>query len=233
MLKRTVPILIASFVGFLLIFSKFSPPLEEWEQNVVNWFDILASFAFVLGGGNLVLSNLKKISDKKAGWGYSVITLVAFFATLIVGMAKLGVPPNDKHPGFSWSGEYMAEGSGLWWIYSYVYVPLAATMFATLAFYISSAAFRAFRANNAEASLLLVTALIVLMAQTSSGLILTDWIPENSTWAGFRIENVKGTLVNLFNTLGTRAIMIGIALGVVSTSLKVLLGVDQSYLGGD
>jgi hypothetical protein len=106
-------------------------------------------------------------------------------------------------------------------------------MFATLAFYISSAAFRAFRANNVEASLLLVTAVVVLVAQTSNGLIVTEWIPEDSRWAGFRIENVKDTLVNLFNTLGTRAIMIGIALGVVSTSLKVLLGVDQSYLGAD
>ena len=39
--------------------------------------------------------------------------------------------------------------------------------------------------------------------------------------------------MNVFNTLGNRAIMIGIALGVVSTSLKVLLGVDRSYLGSD
>ena len=233
MLKRTVPILIASLVGFLLICSKFSPPFAEWEAEVVNWFDILASFAFILGGGNLVLNNLKKISDRQAGWGYSVITLTAFVVTLVIGMAKLGVPPNDKFPAAAWSGDYMAEGSGFWWIFSYVYVPLASTMFATLAFYISSAAFRAFRANNVEASLLLVTALVVLLAQTSNGPRLTEWIPVDSEWAGFRIENIKGTLVNLFNTLGTRAIMIGIALGVVSTSLKVLLGVDQSYLGAD
>lgn len=233
MLKRTIPILIASFVGFLMIFSKLSPPFQLMAKEVVVWFDILAAFAFILGGGNLVLNNLKKISEKQAGWGYAAITLIAFFATLIVGITKLGVPPNEKFPQYSWSGDYMTEGGGFWWIFSYVYVPLAATMFATLAFYISSAAFRAFRANNVEASLLLMTAVIVLVAQTSNGLLVTDWIPEESPWAGFRIENIKGMLVNLFNTLGTRAIMIGIALGVVSTSLKVLLGVDQSYLGAD
>jgi hypothetical protein len=37
--------------------------------------------------------------------------------------------------------------------------------------------------------------------------------------------------MQVFNTAGTRAIMIGIALGIASTSLKVLLGVDRSYLG--
>jgi hypothetical protein len=39
------------------------------------------------------------------------------------------------------------------------------------------------------------------------------------------------TIMTVFNTAGTRAIMIGIALGIASTSLKVLLGVDRSYLG--
>ncbi|MBD3673970.1 MAG: hypothetical protein HUJ26_10645 [Planctomycetaceae bacterium] len=232
-MKRLVPIVIASIVGFVLILAKFIPPIQSWEENVVLWFDILAVFAFVLGGGNLILNHLKKISDRQAGWGFSVITLVAFLGTLTVGLLKIGVPPNEKYLDYVWSGDYQAEGSAFWWVFSYVYVPLASTMFATLAFYISSAAFRAFRANNIEASLLLMTALLVLVAQTSSGPMLTDFIPDDSSYAIFKVENIKGMLVNLFNTLGTRAIMIGIALGVVSTSLKVLLGVDQSYLGGD
>jgi hypothetical protein len=37
----------------------------------------------------------------------------------------------------------------------------------------------------------------------------------------------------VFNTAGNRAIMIGIALGIVATSLKILIGVDRSYLGKD
>lgn len=231
MLKRTVPILIASFVGFLLIFSKFIPPMQEWEGKISIWFDILASFAFILGGGNLLKNHLKKISDQKAGWGYSVILVVTFLGTLFVGLFKIGVPPATKYPDYAWSGDYMYEGSAFWWVYNYFYVPLTATMYATLAFYISSAAFRAFRIKNVEATLLLVTAIVFLLAQTSYGPRTTDFLPEQ--YAHFKLENIRDTLLNLFLTIGTRAIMIGVALGVISTSLKVLLGVDRSYLGAD
>ena len=39
--------------------------------------------------------------------------------------------------------------------------------------------------------------------------------------------------MSVLNTAGNRAIMIGIALGIVATSLKILLGMDRSYLGKD
>jgi hypothetical protein len=104
-------------------------------------------------------------------------------------------------------------------------------MFAMLAFYVASAAFRAFRAKNLEATLLLGTAFIILLGRTFAGVWLTNWIPENRMFAGLRFENVTVYIMSVFNTAGNRAIMIGIALGLVSVSLKVMLGVDRSYLG--
>jgi hypothetical protein len=58
---------------------------------------------------------------------------------------------------------------------------------------------------------------------------LASWVPESLT--ALRIEGMTIYIMSVFNTAGNRAIMIGIALGVASTSLKVLLGVDRSYLG--
>jgi hypothetical protein len=104
-------------------------------------------------------------------------------------------------------------------------------MFALLAFYVASAAFRAFRAKNIEAVLLLGTAFIILLGRTFAGVYLTSWLPPE--WAGLRIENLSVEIMSVFNTAGNRAIMIGIALGLAATSLRVLLGVDRSHLGGD
>jgi len=228
-MKRNVPLLITALGGFILIISYFIPATQGWGEVAAIWFDILASIAFILGGANLLKIHLKKISDKSVGWAYSAITLAAFLITLFVGLGKVGVNPNPLYPEYGLSGHYREIGSPFWWLYEYAFKPLTATMFAMLAFYISSAAFRAFRAKNIEAILLLGTAFIILLGRTFAGVYLTAWLPD---WmSGLRIENLTVFIMSVFNTAGNRAIMIGIALGIASTSLKVLLGVDRSYLG--
>ena len=225
-MKTTVPLLIASITGFCLIGAHFIPYTQSWGEDAMIWFDILAGTAFILGGANLIKMNLRKISDRKAGWGYSVVTIIAFSVTLLVGLSKIGVYPSPQFPQFSWSGNYIQEGSSFWFLYQYVFYPLGATMFALLACFIASAAFRAFRAKNTEAIILLTTAFIVLVGRTYAGTALTGWLPE-----ALQFSNLTETIMNVFNLAGNRAITIGIGLGVVSLSLKILLGVDRSYLG--
>ena len=228
-MKRTVPLFITAAGGFVLIAAYFIPYTESWGEVVAIWFDVLASIAFILGGGNLLRTHLQKVSARRAGWGYSIITLLAFGVTLAVGLGKVGVHPNPNFPGHRWSGTYLEPGCPFWWLYEYAFKPLTATMFAMLAFYIASAAFRAFRAKNTEAILLLGTAFVILLGRTFAGVFLTSWIPDSL--AGLKIENLTVDIMRVVNTAGSRAIMIGVALGVASTSLKVLLGVDRSYLG--
>jgi len=221
--------MITALGGFVLIVAYFIPATQGWGEVAAIWFDILAAIAFVLGGGNLLKVHLGKISGKVTGWGYSIITILAFVITLFVGLGKIGINPNYMYPDFPASGDYREIGGPFWWLYEYAFKPLTATMFAMLAFYIASAAFRAFRAKNLEAILLLGTAFIILLGRTFAGVYLTSWLPDSLS--GLRIENMTIYIMSVFNTAGNRAIMIGIALGIASTSLKVLLGVDRSYLG--
>ncbi len=229
-MKRTVPLLIGSVAGFVLIAAYFVPLAEGWGEQVSIWFDVLASIAFILGGGNLLQVHVRKVRERKAGWAYSAITVLAFAVTLWVGLAKVGVHPHPQFPDSSgWTGQYDEVGTPFWWIYEHAFVPLTATIFALLAFYVASAAFRAFRARNAEAALLLGTAFIILLGRTFAGVYLTSWLP--ASLSGLRIESLCVEIMRVFATAGNRAIMIGVALGTAAVSLKILLGVDRSHLG--
>lgn len=230
-MKKTVPLIIAGIGGLIVMIAFFSPRMEEVGNEVSTWFNILAAFAFILGGGNLLKLNLKKISSRAPGWGYSAVLLVSFVGTLIIGLGKFHVPPAAEFPDAAWSGKYDQEGGGYWFIYNYSYAPLAGTMFALLAFFVASAAFRAFRAKNVAATLLLGSALIVLLGRTFAGVLLTRWLEPYAP--GATIPGISTFLLQVFNTAGQRAIMIGIALGIVATSLKILLGIDRSYIGSD
>lgn len=226
-----------------MVVAHFVPYTQTWGENAITWFNILSAAALVLGGGNLLRVQLKQMSDRKPGWGYAAVTAIAFIVTLVVGLLKVGVFPSETYPGQAWSGDYQAEGSALWWLYEFIIVPITSTMFSMLAFYVSSAAFRAFRAKNLEATLLLITAVIVLLGRTYAGVWLTGDIPETlASWTGRPVESFAAlrldrftdwVVMDMFNKAGFRAITIGIALGVVATSMKILLGMDRSYLGSD
>jgi hypothetical protein len=228
-MKTTIPWLLACITGCVMIGATFVPGLAEWKNEAGSWFELLAALAFVLGGVNLCAQHLKKISSRKAGWGYSAVTLVSFLVTLFVGLFKVGVIADD--PTHPWSGHHQAEGSALWWLFEFAYQPLIGAMFALLAFYVASAAFRAFRAKNTEATLLLTAAFIVLLGRTYAGTWLTSAVPDD--YSALTFPGLTAIILGVFNTAGQRAIMIGIALGVAATSLKVLLGVDRSYLGSE
>jgi len=135
----------------------------------------------------------------------------------------------SHQPKYAWSGDFSESGSPFWWIYEYVFQPLQTTTFAMLAFYVSSAAFRSFRAKNLEATLLLGTAFLILLSRTYLGSIMSAAVPD--ALDALKIDQMTFYIMKIFNTAGNRAIMIGIALGIASTSLKVLLGIDRSYLG--
>ena len=114
------------------------------------------------------------------------------------------------------------SGRAYVWIYDHVFAPCNATMFALLAFFVASAAFRAFRARNTEAALLLGSAVIILLATAPMGRSISPYLPELSEW-----------ILDIPNNAGRRAIMMGAAVGAIATGLRVILGLERSHLGVD
>lgn len=108
------------------------------------------------------------------------------------------------------------------WLYDHVFAPCNSTMFALLAFFVVSAAFRAFRMRNVEATLLLGSAIIVMLAAAPMGAYLSDDLVAVKQW-----------ILDIPNNGGRRAIMMGAAIGAIATSLRIILGLERSHLGAD
>ena len=229
-IARLVALAIAVLGGLLMVLSAFVRRTEGLATDFAEAFNVTAAVAFVLGAGSLLKMNLAKVSRREPGWGYAVIVLATFLVTLAVGLLKIGVHPSREYPSAPFSGDQSGPDTPFGWLYAYAMTPLTSTMFALLAFYVASAAFRAFRFKNLEAGLLLGTAFVVLLGRTSAGVWLTGWMPE--ALSGLRLENLSAYVLRVFNTAGNRAIIIGIALGVAATSLRILLGIDRSWIGG-
>jgi hypothetical protein len=117
------------------------------------------------------------------------------------------------------AGRFTADPTYTYW-FSNLYVPLDATIFSMLAFYIASAAYRAFRVRTAEATVLLVSAVLVMMGRAPIG---------PAVWKEF--TPITSWIMAVPNTAGMRGIIIGVALGVLSMGIRVLLGRERGYLG--
>tara|TARA_B100001113_G_scaffold123817_1_gene101026 strand:- start:13 stop:996 length:984 start_codon:yes stop_codon:yes gene_type:complete len=172
-----------------------------------------------------------------------------------------------------WGAHVQKNGSLFQWMFKYIFSPLSATMFALLAFFVASASFRAFRARNFEASLLLLAGIIIMIGRVPAGGLISSWMvmylivlvsglyihylkKKNNvtiifTLAGFILVTIAGMITgwpidkpSIFylpllqewiylvpNAAGSTAILMGIGLGIVVTSLRYIFGLEKSYLG--
>ncbi|MFH1312040.1 MAG: hypothetical protein ABIJ00_02330 [Candidatus Eisenbacteria bacterium] len=206
-MKNEIPVAIAFAAGMLMVVSLFVPhPYIAGPAAVArSWAIIITAFAYVLGVANIARISVNTVRKKSADWEYKTALLVALAA-----MAGAGI------------GGGIHTGGSFDWTYLNVYVPMQATMFSLLAFFIASAAFRAFRARSVEATLLLVTAAIVMLGRVPVGEQLWGRLPDFTEW-----------IMEVPNMAAKRGIMIGAALGAISTGLKMILGLERSYLGGE
>ncbi len=205
-MKRQVPLVLCFVFGIVMIFTQFSPhSVSQWTyEEVISWVLIIGPFALVLATTTLIQTHTARIRRRTEHWQYSFVV----FAGLII-MVLIGIPFGPQNSIFEW-------------LYNNVQLPMDATMFSLLAFFIASAAYRAFRARTFEASLLLITALIVMMGNVPVGdLLSNDTASKARQWI---LDNP--------NLSARRGIILGVSLGVISQSIRIILGIERSYLGG-
>ncbi|MBS7651769.1 MAG: hypothetical protein QXD04_02500 [Candidatus Bathyarchaeia archaeon] len=205
--SREIPIGITLIMGFLMLidyyFKAEIPQVAATSTIVQRWAVIIAAFALLIGLINITRIHVNHLMKRTRGqWIFSIWCLFIMYLMIIVGLVG-----TVRHPIYQW-------------LYTNVFLPIDAAMYSILALFISSAAYRAFRARNFEAFLMLASGIITMMMNAPIGEII---------WKGFPL--VGDWIMMVPNVAAQRAFLICVVVGTVSLGIRTLLGMERGYLG--
>ena len=197
---------IAIAIGLIILVGYFVQVsvLQEVRTLLLNWAVILAGIATLVGVLNLLGVHWRKMRSENQRDVYSLFLVLAFIATLVAGLVL-----TPAHPQFQN-------------VINFIQVPVETTFLAVLAISLAYASLRLLQRR--------ATAMVILfMLSTVFFLLLTAGV-----FSGYQNIPVISGLVNFLNELpqaGMRGILLGIALGSLTTGLRILLGADRPYSG--
>lgn len=198
----TVAIAIAS--GLIVLLGYFYPldALIQFRVMLTNWAIIVAAMAVLVGVANLVLVHMDKIRGREKNSIYGVLLIVSLLFTFGVGLV---FGPNSQIVRVAMDA---------------IIVPVEASLMAILAVTLVYASIRLLRRRaDVMTVIFLVVAILFLVAvmPTPIGPIPGDFLLLQ--------------FLHMFSDGGARGLLIGIALGALLTSLRVLFGIDRPYGG--
>ena len=206
-MKRRLPQIVCGLVGFLLFALYFSnhPAARKINSVVlIDYYQIIFAFALLVGVVSFFKVNLKAV-ERGEDRPYRIVSLLGVITMPV--LALIGG---------------IGGGSPFMWMFDNVQVPMQSTVFALLAFYVASASFRGFRARSLPATVLLLSALLALLSRSDLGGFVSQHLPPVADW-----------IRNNPSMSARRAILIGIGLGSLTTSLRVIVGIERTWLGGE
>jgi hypothetical protein len=196
--------IIAISVGALVLIGYFVPVVAPFQKILLEWAVILSGIALLVGIGNLFSVHFARVRARHKGYHYSLVTLISLLGILLLGVSGL-----DAATSFAMNA---------------IMIPVEISLMAVLAVTLVYASIRLLRERTDYRSIIfLITALLVL-----SGIIS---IPTLIMGDDNILSAISKTITQVLAVGGARGLLIGIALGTLTTGLRILLGADRPYGG--
>lgn len=216
MKERVVKII--TLLGGLYYFLEFVLPkeieghttyLSSFIVPMGNILMVLWAFAVGLGLINLSITHGKKVKKLEPGWIYSVAFFIAMLAMMVACFL------DTYHPTSLVRQFYEI-------LFTRMYMPLGATIFSLLALFMATSAYRAMRVRTFEATVMVVSACIIMLGQVPIGLWMTRTLPSC-----IQLPRVSAWLLWIANTAAYRAVMFGIYMGMIAVALRLWLSLEK------
>ena len=136
-MKRQLPLILTTVMAIIVFVSVISFKLTEMkvQSNIDRMRQFMTAVMMFMGVANLLRVHGSVIRKKERNWAFSSWLLVIMFLYMIFGMAV-----GNKNETYRW-------------FYDAIIVPVNGTMFSLVAFYLTSASYKAFRARTVEAAI--------------------------------------------------------------------------------
>lgn len=202
--KRWLPFVITLGAAAITIASYVVPnPLSDGLFDVAA---LVTTIGLLFGIVNVLQVHWRRITARHQDWPYSIVLIVGLLGTFGIGIL----------PGIFGPGTALRVLSND--VLRYVYQPLASSILALLTFFALRAAWRAFQVRPSEAAIILGVAVVLLLANGPWSALVPGL---NETLAWMRAYPVLGV---------ARGLLLGIGIGALVASVRLLLGLDQPYL---
>jgi len=200
-MRRTLPVAITIVFGVLYIITDGLSNLTSWRVMLDQWNNVSGGWAIALAAISLTMVHARNLrrADRAP---YSATLLISMYGMIVFGLI------NGR------AGLYAT-------IFDNTAGVLEGVVLSSVCFYIVSSSYRAFRLRSAEATVMMISALFVMLSNVI-GESIHPQLPLIGRW-----------LMEVPNAAGMRAITIGAALGGAATAIRVLVGIERTHLGGE
>lgn len=209
--------------------------LHDALPRVADIANVLTYLLLCLGIFSLVRIHSSKLFKKQKDWVFSAVLLGSALLMVTFGywdyIQKEFNDPNKlltKAENWSWvnyTSDLLFDG---------LIQQMDAAMFSIIAFFILSAAYRAFRIRSIEATVMMASAVILMMSLMGAlDFLWTTTITnlahgnEASFLNNFRLDIVAGWIKSYLQIPAIRALDFGVGLGALAMGLRIWLGLEK------
>jgi hypothetical protein len=202
---------VAIGVGIVVLAGYFIPSITNIRFILLRTGLVLSAVALIVGIVNLLTVHFKKMGSEDENSGYSLILVISLIITLIVGGIDMVQTYVSGLPNFQMTN----------WVFTNIQLPIETSLLAVTTVSLTYAAANILRKRTDLYSITFF--LVILLVLLGSFSIPPATLPF--------LQIIRDWIVRVPALGGARGLLLGIALGTITTGIRILMGTDRPYGG--